>query len=72
MSEKIRLVEIIKKIWKQEGLGNPSQDELDWTITQFLKDHKKLEEQVKAAQKILKEWWSGKRSFTSNRELKEL
>ena len=43
MSENIRLVEIIKKVWKQEGLGNPSQDELDWAITQFLKEHKKLE-----------------------------
>jgi hypothetical protein len=47
---------IVKKVWKEAGYGNLTEDEKKWTITQFLKDYKKLEGQIAEAQKILNEY----------------
>jgi hypothetical protein len=37
---------IIEKVWKEEGYGKPTENEKKWTLTQMLKDYKKLEGQI--------------------------
>lgn len=48
-------IALIRKVWKQELKENPTKDEIEWIITQFMTEHKELEGQLADANQMIKD-----------------